>query len=111
MLLHYFRRILESVPPDLAHRIRTSMIRTQAYFHRLAFRNIEEPEGGWPVLLEIAALKSGTHLLDQILTGFSRVSPISPRALYLKSYNHQTAAPDDTSSILHALDTDRPLEW
>jgi hypothetical protein len=38
-----------------------------------------EPPGGWPILLGISFPKSGTHLLDQILLGFSRVAPFSTR--------------------------------
>ena len=37
------------------------------------------PESGWPILLSISFPKSGTHLLDQILLGFSKVAPFSLR--------------------------------
>jgi hypothetical protein len=38
-----------------------------------------EPPEGWPALLGISFPKSGTHLLDQILLGFSKVAPFSRR--------------------------------
>jgi hypothetical protein len=43
------------------------------------FRALPAPQAGWPVLLGISFPKSGTHLLDQILLGFSKVAPFSPR--------------------------------
>jgi sulfotransferase 6B1 len=110
MLLKLARRVLHFLPPDLANRIRASLIRTQAGLHRISFANVPEPQGGWPILLQISVLKSGTHLLDQILTGFSRVSPFSPRALYLKSYDHKTGILYDADVVVHALSNYRPLE-
>jgi hypothetical protein len=46
---------------------------------RLRFASLPAPAGGWPILLGISFPKSGTHLLDQILVGFSRVAPFSLR--------------------------------
>jgi hypothetical protein len=43
------------------------------------FRELPVPAGGWPTLLGISFPKSGTHLLDQILLGFSKVAPFSKR--------------------------------
>jgi hypothetical protein len=43
------------------------------------FASRKRPEDGWPILLGISFPKSGTHLLDQILVGFSRVAPFSRR--------------------------------
>ncbi len=43
------------------------------------FASLPQPPGGWPALLAISFPKSGTHLLDQILLGFSKVAPFSPR--------------------------------
>ena len=41
------------------------------------FASLPAPDGGWPILLSISFPKSGTHLLDQILLGFSKVAPFS----------------------------------
>ena len=46
---------------------------------RLRFHSIPAPKNGWPILLGISFPKSGTHLLDQILLGFSKVGPFSKR--------------------------------
>ena len=43
------------------------------------FGSLPKPPGGWPALLAISFPKSGTHLLDQILLGFSKVAPFSSR--------------------------------
>lgn len=43
------------------------------------FGELPAPPGGWPILLGISFPKSGTHLLDQILLGFSKVAPFSTR--------------------------------
>src|SRR5688500_6503607 len=43
------------------------------------FTSIRPPQNGWPILLGISFPKSGTHLLDQILLGFSKVAPYAKR--------------------------------
>lgn len=43
------------------------------------FASLSAPPDGWPILLGISFPKSGTHLLDQILLGFSKVAPFSLR--------------------------------
>ena len=43
------------------------------------FASLSAPQDGWPILLGISFPKSGTHLLDQILLGFSKVAPFSLR--------------------------------
>ncbi len=109
-LLRLFRRLLQSLPPDSANQVRTSLIRAQAGWHRLTFKAPPEPTDGWPLILQISVVKSGTHLLDQILTGFSHVSPFSPRALYLQAYDHQAGVPYDVGRVAHALSKYHPLE-
>jgi len=46
---------------------------------RACFVSLPAPKNGWPILLGISFPKSGTHLLDQILLGFSHVAPFSRR--------------------------------
>jgi sulfotransferase family protein len=46
---------------------------------RLRFASLPAPANGWPILLSISFPKSGTHLLDQVLLGFSKVAPFSTR--------------------------------
>jgi len=58
---------------------RRLVYKTEKLAQRVRFASLPTPENGWPVLLGISFPKSGTHLLDQILLGFSRVAPFSCR--------------------------------
>jgi len=55
--------------------LRFYLFRVQGLIPRLRFRNVKAPTEGWPILFGISIPKSGTHLLNQILTGFSKVAP------------------------------------
>jgi hypothetical protein len=59
--------------------IRAIVYPTEKIYQRARFHSMSVPEGGWPVLLGISFPKSGTHLLDQILLGFSAFAPFSLR--------------------------------
>jgi hypothetical protein len=59
--------------------LRQTVYQAEKAEQRLRFRSISAPAQGWPVLLGISFPKSGTHLLDQILLGFSKVAPFSKR--------------------------------
>src|SRR5512139_2682660 len=59
--------------------LRQTVYQAEKVEQRLRFRSLASPERGWPVLLSISFPKSGTHLLDQILLGFSKVAPFSKR--------------------------------
>lgn len=59
--------------------LRRFIYQAEKMAQRARFASLPEPENGWPVLLGISFPKSGTHLLDQILIGFSRVAPFSRR--------------------------------
>lgn len=59
--------------------LRRIVYQTEKLVQRARFAFLPVPENGWPVLLGISFPKSGTHLLDQILLGFSRVAPFSRR--------------------------------
>jgi sulfotransferase 6B1 len=59
--------------------LRRAIYHTEKLSQRARFASLTMPENGWPVLLGISFPKSGTHLLDQILLGFSRVAPFSRR--------------------------------
>lgn len=63
----------------LKSNLRSAVYQTEKIFQRARFASITAPKTGWPVLLGISFPKSGTHLLDQILLGFSRVAPFSRR--------------------------------
>jgi len=59
--------------------LRRALFQAEKTAQRLRFASLPAPENGWPVLLGISFPKSGTHLLDQILLGFSQVAPFSRR--------------------------------
>lgn len=59
--------------------VRSLVYRSEKTFQRIRFASSPSPQNGWPVLLGISFPKSGTHLLDQILLGFSNVAPFSKR--------------------------------
>ena len=59
--------------------LRRLVYRTEKLAQRVRFASLPAPENDWPVLLGISFPKSGTHLLDQILLGFSHVAPFSRR--------------------------------
>jgi sulfotransferase 6B1 len=63
----------------LKSNLRSAIYHTEKIFQRARFSSVAAPEMGWPILLGISFPKSGTHLLDQILLGFSRVAPFSRR--------------------------------
>ena len=58
---------------------RRLLYRSEKTVQQFRFASLSAPQGGWPVLLGISFPKSGTHLLDQILLGFSKVAPFSKR--------------------------------
>jgi hypothetical protein len=53
--------------------------RTEKLVQQARFASVPRPQNDWPILLGISFPKSGTHLLDQILLGFSRIAPFSRR--------------------------------
>jgi hypothetical protein len=59
--------------------LRSLLYRTEKTVQRFRFASLPAPQGGWPILLGISFPKSGTHLLDQILLGFSKIAPFSRR--------------------------------
>ena len=59
--------------------LRQTVYQAEKAEQRLRFRSTPAPKNGWPILLGISFPKSGTHLLDQILLGFSKVAPFSKR--------------------------------
>jgi hypothetical protein len=59
--------------------LRRGLYLTEKTAQRARFAILSTPGMGWPVLLGISFPKSGTHLLDQILLGFSKVAPFSTR--------------------------------
>lgn len=110
LVLGAVRNLLRVLPPEAANAVRTSLFRAQAGWHRRHSPSVPSPSMGWPILLQVSIVKSGTHLLDQILTGFSRVSPFAPRALFLSTAVLRTGTPYSNRQLIEELRTFRPLE-
>jgi hypothetical protein len=78
---------------------------------RLRFASLPAPQGGWPVLLGISFPKSGTHLLDQILLGFSRVAPFVRRLhSFYAEYEGASGRKRTPEQALAWLDSLRPCD-
>lgn len=66
---------------------------------------------GLPVLLGISFPKSGTHLLDQILLGFSKVAPFSKRLhSFYAEYEGESGRKREPEQALAWLDSLRPAD-
>jgi hypothetical protein len=64
---------------SLKSSLRAAMYQTEKSIQKIRFRSTPAPQSDYPILLGISFPKSGTHLLDQILLGFSKVAPYSTR--------------------------------
>ncbi|MGE5464807.1 MAG: sulfotransferase domain-containing protein, partial [Syntrophothermus sp.] len=71
--------LLESPTMPLKQILRQTAYQAEKASQQAKFHSIPAPKDGWPILLGISFPKSGTHLLDQILLGFSKVGPFSKR--------------------------------
>ncbi len=80
-------------------------------FQWLRFASLPVPPAGWPILLGISFPKSGTHLLDQILLGFSKVAPFSRRLhSFYAEYEGESGRKRSRSETLGWLESLRPLD-
>ncbi len=78
---------------------------------RVRFAALPAPPDGWPVLLGISFPKSGTHLLDQILLGFSRIAPFSTRLhSFYAEYEGESGRKRSIEESLAWLDALRPRD-
>jgi len=76
---------------------------------RIRFASLSAPQKGWPILLGISFPKSGTHLLDQILLGFSKVAPFSKRIhSFYAEYEGESGVKRAPEKALSWLDALRP---
>jgi hypothetical protein len=77
----------------------------------LRFVNVPAPQNGWPTLLSISFPKSGTHLLDQILLGFSNVAPFSRRLhSFYAEYEGESGRKRTPEQALAWLNSLRPCD-
>jgi hypothetical protein len=84
---------------------------TEKEVQSIRFASLAAPEGGWPILLGTSFPKSGTHLLDQILLGFSKVAPFSRRLhSFYAEYEGESGAKHTESKALAWLEALRPRD-
>lgn len=89
--------------------LRNIIYRIEKLAQRARFASVPAPQNGWPVLLGISFPKSGTHLLDQILLGFSKVAPFSTRVhSFYAEYEGESGRKRDPEQAIAWLDSLRP---
>jgi hypothetical protein len=88
---------------------RSIIYQTEKTAQRIRFASMTAPQEGWPILLGISFPKSGTHLLDQILLGFSKVAPFSKRLhSFYAEYEGESGVKRLPEQALAWLDSLRP---
>jgi hypothetical protein len=91
--------------------MRLHVYRAEVLMQRLHFMGLKAPQGGWPILMGISFPKSGTHMFDQILLGFSKFAPF---ARHLRSifamYEGESGRKRTLKETLAYLDALRPLD-
>ena len=100
------------MPPKLRNQLRVYAYRAEAVARRPRFSEQSAPENGWPILLGISFPKSGTHLLNQVLLGFSEFAPFAHHIpVSFASYDGDTGQKKSVDDALAYLDSLRPLEY
>ena len=105
------KRFVSLMPTNLRNTLRLSVYRSEVLLQRARFAKIKTPAGGWPVLMANSFPKSGTHLLDQVLMGFSRVAPFSSHvALPFVSFDGETGQKRSVAEALAYVNSLQPLD-
>ena len=105
------KRFAAIIPTDLRNSLRLQIYRGEVLLQRAKFTHIKTPAGGWPVLMANSFPKSGSHLLDQVLMGFSRVAPFSAHvALPFVSYDGESGKKRTVQEALAYVNALRPLD-
>ncbi|MBK8419720.1 sulfotransferase domain-containing protein [Candidatus Villigracilis saccharophilus] len=91
--------------------IRSIVYQTEKLTQLARFASIPKPQNDWPILIGISFPKSGTHLLDQILLGFSNVAPFSKRIhSFYAEYQGESGVKHNPEQALAWLDSLRPCD-
>lgn len=91
--------------------LRSLIYQTEKLAQRARFASVPAPQHGWPILLGISFPKSGTHLLDQILLGFSQVAPFSKRVhSFYAEYEGESGIKRAPEQAIAWLDSLRPRD-
>ncbi len=90
---------------------RSAIYQTEKSIQRLRFMSTPAPQNDYPALLGISFPKSGTHLLDQILLGFSKVAPFSTRLhSFYAEYEGESGIKRKPEQALAWIDSLRPRD-
>jgi len=96
---------------SLSHSLRRIVYQTEMLEQQFRFSSVAAPQNGWPVLLGISFPKSGTHLLDQILLGFSKAAPFSKRVhSFYAEYEGESGRKRAPGQALAWLDSLQPRD-
>jgi hypothetical protein len=96
---------------SLKSALRALLYQTEKLAQRARFASLPAPQNGWPILLGISFPKSGTHLLDQILLGFSKVAPFAKRLhSFYAEYEGESGRKRTPQQALDWLDSLRPCD-
>ncbi|RPJ25736.1 MAG: hypothetical protein EHM33_13685 [Chloroflexi bacterium] len=96
---------------SLKSSLRSLLYQTEKVYQRARFSSLPAPQGSWPILLGISFPKSGTHLLDQILLGFSKVAPFSRRLhSFYAEYEGESGRKRSPAQALAWLDSLQPRD-
>lgn len=91
--------------------LRSIIYETEKQIQSIRFASVPSPQNNWPILLGISFPKSGTHLLDQILLGFSKVAPFSKRLhSFYAEYEGESGCKRHPEQALAWLDALRPRD-
>jgi sulfotransferase 6B1 len=90
---------------------RSMLYQAEKLSQRVRFSSAPNLGGEYPALLGISFPKSGTHLLDQILLGFSDVAPFSKRLhSFYAEYDGESGAKRTPQQALDWLDSLSPRD-
>ncbi|MBT3322774.1 MAG: hypothetical protein HN392_10870 [Anaerolineae bacterium] len=99
------------LPSKLRDQLRIYAYRAETVARRPRFSEVNAPTNGWPILLGISFPKSGTHLLNQILLGFSEFAPFAHHIpVSFASYDGDTGRKKSEGEAFAYLDSLRPLD-
>ena len=91
--------------------LRSIIYQTEKQIQQVRFASVLRPQNDWPILLGISFPKSGTHLLDQILLGFSNVAPFSKRVhSFYAEYEGESGRKRSPEQALAWLDSLHPRD-
>jgi hypothetical protein len=89
--------------------LRSTVYQIEKLTQQLRF--VSTPHNGLPILLGISFPKSGTHLLDQILLGFSNVAPYAKRVhSFYAEYEGESGRKRSPEQAVAWLDSLRPRD-